>query len=292
MNKNTIKHLSITIVVALVAIGCTSPIDINTNDTNPRLVVFGAFSQDTVRNYVNISKSMGYFAQQSPLAIENAEVTVTVDGIVYQLLADTTKGRFYIDSLKMEVGKKYILDISLDFDGNGVNEHYRATSTMTNSPRIDSVQLSKIVIDKIPIMMVYGEIFHTSDNNFCIYNWKNSDTLELFDYLMIIPEKYMVSTGKVYPVPYLIRGGFNQGDTLHFRIDNLNNYYARFLSQAASEASMKNPWFSSPPAEVTTNIKCLNADVRVSGFFSTYSRGQVFSVISDIDFSFGSMGDS
>ena len=39
-----------------------------------------------------------------------------------------------------------------------------------------------------------------------------------------------------------------------------------------------------------TNIKCLDADIRVSGFFTTYSRGAVFSVISHIDFDFGSIG--
>ncbi len=291
MKKNIGKLLYVFITVC-VLLSCTSPINIDTNDTHTRLVVFGAFSQDTVRNYVSISKSMSYFNTNPPIAITGAEVTVTAENIVYQLLPDTVAGRYYIDSLEMVVGREYVLDIYLDFDENGVNEHYQAKSTMVNTPRIDSVRLSNIVIQKMPIMFVYGEIYNTTENNFCIYNWKNSDTIGMFDYVMIMSSQFLQSTVKVYPTPYFVRKGIKKGDTLNLRIDNFSNTYSRFISQVSSEMSMKNPWFSSPPAEVITNIKCLDSDVRVSGFFSTYSRGQVFSVISDIDFSFGSMGDS
>lgn len=291
MKKNIGKLLYVFITVC-VLLSCTSPINIDTNDTHTRLVVFGAFSQDTVRNYVSISKSMSYFNTNPPIAITGAEVTVTAENIVYKLLPDTVAGRYYIDSLEMVVGREYVLDIYLDFDENGVNEHYQAKSTMVNTPRIDSVRLSNIVIQKMPIMFVYGEIYNTTENNFCIYNWKNSDTIGMFDYVMIMSSQFLQSAVKVYPTPYFIRKGIKKGDTLNLRIDNFSNTYSRFISQVSSEMSMKNPWFSSPPAEVITNIKCLDSDVRVSGFFSTYSRGQVFSVISDIDFSFGSMGDS
>lgn len=291
MKKNIGKLLYVFITVC-VLLSCTSPINIDTNDTHTRLVVFGAFSQDTVRNYVSISKSMSYFNTNPPIAIIGAEVTVTAENIVYQLLPDTVAGRYYIDSLEMVVGREYVLDIYLDFDENGINEHYQAKSTMVNTPRIDSVRLSNIVIQKMPIMFVYGEIYNTTENNFCIYNWKNSDTIGMFDYVMIMSSQFLQSAVKVYPTPYFVRKGIKKGDTLNLRIDNFSNTYSRFISQVSSEMSMKNPWFSSPPAEVITNIKCLDSDVRVSGFFSTYSRGQVFSVISDIDFSFGSMGDS
>lgn len=293
MKKNIGKLLYLYIVLlAGVLLSCTSPIDIDTNNTHSRLVVFGAFSQDTVRNYVSISKSMSYFDTNPPIAITDAKVTVTADNVVYKLLPDTVAGRYYIDSLEIVVGREYVLDIYLDFDENGVNEHYQAKSKMINTPRIDSIKLSSIVIQKLPIMFVYGEIFNTTENNFCLYNWKNSDTIGIFDYLMIMSSQFLQSAGRVYPTPYFIRKGIKKGDTLNLRIDNLSNAYSRFISQVSSESNIKNPWFSSPPAEVTTNIVCLDSNVRVSGFFSTYSRGQVFSVISNIDFSFGSMSNS
>ena len=100
----------------------------------------------------------------------------------------------------------------------------------------------------------------------------------------------MRSFHKVYTVPYFVRkGAIHKGDTLNIRIDNFNNPYLGFVSQAAS-TGMQNPFFSSPPSEVKTNIRCLDADIRVSGFFTTYSRGAVFSVISHIDFDFGATG--
>ena len=288
--KRDIRHIYMIIIVLLSAISCTSPIDIETDQASPRLVIFGAFRQDTIRNYVSISKSMGFFSQSPPITIDNAKVTITANDTVYQLYPDTVAGRYYIDSLNILVGREYILDVYLDFDQNGVDEHYRAKSRMTNTPRIDSVKLSGFVIQKLPIMFVYGKVFYTSDNNFCVYNWKNRDTIGIFNYLMIMPERFLKTTGYAYTVPYFVKDGFSKGDTLHFRIDNFSNEYSRFISQAASASGMQNPFFSSPPSEVKTNIRCLDADIRVSGFFTTYSRGAVFSVISNIDFDFGSIG--
>ena len=133
--KRDIRHIYMIIIVLLSAISCTSPIDIETDQASPRLVIFGAFRQDTIRNYISISKSMGFFSQLPPIAIDNAKVTITANDTVHQLHPDTVAGRYYIDSLNMLVGREYILDVFLDFDQNGVDEHYRAKSRMTNTPR-------------------------------------------------------------------------------------------------------------------------------------------------------------
>lgn len=288
--RTFLYKLQLLIFCSVLSIACTEDIDIHTNDSKPRVVVFGAFSQDSVRNYVSISKSMGFFSQYPPTPISTATVTITSNNKIYKLQSDTVAGRYYIDSLDMVAGREYVLDIRLDFDDNGQDEYYQARSVMTNTPRIDSVKLSDKAISKFPLMFVYGEIFYTTDNNFCVYNWKGKDTIGIFDYTMIMPEKYLRSFHKVYTVPYFVRkGAIHKGDTLNIRIDNFNNPYSGFVSQAAS-TGMQNPFFSSPPSEVKTNIRCLDADIRVSGFFTTYSRGAVFSVISNIDFDFGSIG--
>ena len=60
--KRDIRHIYMIIIVLLGAISCTSPIDIETDQASPRLVIFGAFRQDTIRNYISISKSMGFFS--------------------------------------------------------------------------------------------------------------------------------------------------------------------------------------------------------------------------------------
>lgn len=287
MRKFLYKSLILIGLVAWLATACDAPIDVQTNSTEPRLVIFAAFSQDTLRNYVNVSKSMPYFEEGKPIAVNDARVSVTYRGNQIWLDRDTLAGRYFVDNLPLVATESYVLDVFYDFDGDGTEEHYMAKSIMPNSPRVDSVRLSSIVIEKMPILFVYGQAFHTTENNFCLYNWHYGDTIGMFDYFMLMPEEMMKTSTKVYPLPYFVSGNIHKGDTLCFRIDNLNNQYTVFISQAASETGIPNPLFSNPPAEVYTNIKCLSDEnQRVSGIFTTYSRGKTITFISDIDFSF------
>jgi len=282
-----IWNFALLIGIIFLSFSCTAPINISTSGSEPRLVIFGAISEDTVRQYVTISKSVSFFVNESPPPISDAIVTISYDNITDTLLPDTLAGRYYIDSLRAEAGKKYILDVWLDFDQNGEQEHYQAESVMPHAPRLDSIILSNIVIQKMPIMYLYGKIYDDTENNFGIYTWKNSDTIGLFDYFLIMPKEMLVTTFDFYPMPYIVRGGFSKGDTLYLRVDNFNDEYAYFLDDVSSATSVSIPIFSSPPAEVYTNIKCLNANIKVSGFFAAYSRGKIFSVISKFDFKFG-----
>ncbi|MDR1544604.1 MAG: DUF4249 domain-containing protein [Prevotellaceae bacterium] len=298
------------IIIILVLSACTERIEINTDDAEPRLVIFGAISDEIGAHRITISKSTGYFSNEAPPAITNAVVTITssenevftLTEIIYNVyrpedidsltpIGTVGSGIYETDATfrAAKYGLIYTLDVWLDFDGNGEIEHYQAQSTMPHGPRVDSIALSPIVIDKMPILFLYGEVFHDTPNNFCIYTSKNNNDnvpLGLFDYFAILDESMIKTFGNIYPLPYFARGGINVGDTVNFRVDDLNNDYAVFLSQCKSEMGMKTPFFSSPPAEVVTNIKCLNADIKVSGFFAAYDRGIDMTTISTINFKF------
>ncbi len=287
MRKFFYKSLILIGLVAWFATACDAPIEVHTSSAEPRLVIFAAFSQDTSRNYVNISKSMPYFEEGKPIAVNDARVSVTYRGNQIWLEKDTLAGRYFVDNLPLIAAESYVLDVFYDFDFDGTEEHYMAKSIMPNSPRVDSVRLSSIVIEKMPILFVYGQVFGTTENNFCLYDWRHGDTIGMFDFFMLMPEEFINTSANVYPMPYFIFDGIHKGDTLCFRIDNFNNQYAVFISQVSAETGVPNPIFSNPPAEVYTNIRCVSDESqRVSGIFTTYSRGETFTFISDIDFSF------
>jgi len=269
--------------LVIIFTSCTALIDINTDDAEPRLIIFGSISNDFTRHSVQITRSAGYFSGEAPPAITNAVITISTENEVFELLQDTVPGVYYTDSIAGEPNETYTLDVLLDFDNDGVAEHYRAVSKMPKGPRVDSIQLSDYIIDKFPVLMLYGEVFHDMENNFCIYTTKNNKPQGLFDFMMF-PESMIVTIGNIYPLPYFVRGGIHVGDTVNFRIDDVDNAYAIFLSQAKEEMSMKTPFFSSPPAEVVTNIHCLDANIRVSGFFAAYHRGEDMITISTINF--------
>ena len=265
---------------------CTARIDIKTNDTEPRLVIFGTISGDTIRHSVRITRSTGYFSNEPPPPISNAVVTISTENEIFTLHEDTIPGIYFTDSIAGKCGETYTLDVWLDFDSDGTTEHYQATSTMPTGPRVDSIFLSSMVINDFPILWLYGEVFSGTDNNFCIYTAKNNEEEGLFDYFAIFSQDMIIMVGNAYPLPYFARGGVHVGDTVNFRVDNLSNNYAAFLQQASDEMSVKTPFFSSPPAEVITNIKCLDSNIKVSGFFAAYNRGKDMITISTIDFDF------
>ena len=281
------KKLFFIAIFAILFTSCYAPIDIETDAAAERLVVFAAFSQDIKRQYVNISKSMPYFQYGKPIAVDDAEVKVTFRQEEFVLHKDTLSGRYFIDNLPIVESEIYILDIYYDFNRDGLEEHYQAKSRMPNSPKVDSVRMSDLVIEKMPILLVYGEAYHTTENNYCLYNWRLHDTIGVFDYFMMMPEYMMNSDFQVFPLPYYLNGEIRRGDTLCFRVDNFNNQYAVFISQCMTETGVPTPIFSDPPAEVYTNIRCLSGEeFRVSGIFTTFSRGKTFEFISTVDFDY------
>jgi len=293
------KHLFFLIIIFT---SCTARIDINTDDAEPRLVIYGTITCDSVRHYINISRSAGYFSDSDPEKISNAVVTISTENETFTLKelsaidvrdnGDTIiykwEGVYATDSVFAgKPHETYTLDVWLDFDNDGITEHYQAVSKMPRGPRVDSIYLSDYVIEQFPVLFLFGEIFQDTEINLCVYATNHFGILRqgLFDYFMIFTPDMIVMQGGIYPLP--IFTGSNSiyiGDTIHFRVDNLSNDYARFLSQAKSEMSVPIPFFSSPPAEVTTNIRCMNANIKVSGFFAAYDRGEDMTTISTIHF--------
>lgn len=266
---------------------CTARIDIKTDDAEPRLIIYGTVTDETTQHYIKITKSTGYFSDEEPPSIDNATVTISHNDEVFtlQYQADFENGSYVSDTAFAGIyGDTYTLDVYLDYDNDGINEHYQAVSRMPKGPRVDSIYLSDYVIDRFPVLLLFGEVFNNTENNLCIYTAKNNEEEGLFDYFMIVSSDMIVLVGNRYPLPFFVKGGIHIGDTVNFRVDNLSNEYAVFLYQAKEEMSVKTPFFSSPPAEVITNIRCLNANIKVSGFFAAYDKGEDMTTISTINF--------
>ncbi|MDR0829969.1 MAG: DUF4249 family protein [Prevotellaceae bacterium] len=296
-------YYSLFIINCSLIFSCTSRIEITTDDAEPRLVIFGAMSDNLQRHSIKISCSTGYFSDEEPPIIDNAIVTISSGNEVFNLNY-LDSGRYFTDSMRFEYGKIYTLDVYLDFDNDGINEHYQAKSRMPKGPRVDTIMLidtNPVTSEKLdmPMLLIFGEVYKDVYNTFCIYTAKNNEPQGLFDYYMMMSEDFIKTDFGVFTLPYFARGGIEVGDTVNCRIDDLpneyiningnrwTNAYASFLSQCTSEAGMKTPFFSSPPAEVITNIRCLDADIKVSGFFAVFDRGEDLTTISTINFKFG-----
>jgi hypothetical protein len=270
------------LVFAFILGACTERIDIHTDDAPPHLVIYGYITSDTTQHYVKITRSAGYFSTSRPEGISNAVVTIETEGEIILLEESLSEPGLYLtkpDVFGIE-GKTYVLNVSLDFDNDGIMEQYTAESYLPFSIRLDSIGLqpSKALTDYIEVL-VSGEISAEGKDYYSIHVYRNhhivNDSLVGFQ---VYDDEYIDKTTIVEtPLYYLNqdddRSRIYDGDTISLRMDVITKEYADFIINAGTEIQGSIPFFSGPPANVETNIKSFVPDpkIPVVGFFTAYS---------------------
>lgn len=273
------KIFSKILLVLLVTAGvhsCTAPIDIKTEDAKPRLAIFGYITNKQDVHKIQISTTNGYFSTDKPPAISDAIVTISYDNVVFALSQDPDAPGMYMTDpfFQGEEGKTYTLDIALDFDGNGVKEHYRAEATMPYNVRVDSIKLvASKEIPWFPNLLLYGYVPESQQNNLALYLIKNNEPKKLLDYFFIIPDWYFKGNHiQGYEFPSMMKDGIAIGDTVTFRVASFSGDFAEFVSHAKSEAGGSMPLFGGPPADVKSNVVAIDPDndTPIVGYFGAF----------------------
>lgn len=266
---------------------CTDRITIDTKDAEARLSVFGYLTPDKMRHSIKITRTAGYFSSNQPEGISDAIVTISDGTNIFPLfeLPDSA-GLYLTDFIWGIEGKTYTLNISLDFDNDGILENFQATSTMPYSTHIDSILITSIPPLPFPYLLLYGTIPLFQQNMMGLYVYKNRDIVSILNYFMIIPDYYFKpgENGEIDGVefPFFHEKGVLENDTIFFLVRSFESNFSTFLSQAYS-AGASNPIFGGPSADVITNIVALDSEIQTVGFFSTFSQS-VKSVIADKDY--------
>ena len=71
------------------------------------------------------------------------------------------------------------------------------------------------------------------------------------------------------------------GDKVTLNINAISQEYATFISNVQSEIRGSNPIFGGPPANVPTNIKCINYPdaIPISGFFTAFPSRYAYTTV-------------
>ena len=262
-------------VFTLLLFSCTERIDIATKNAAPRLSVFGYITDKAESHSIKITYTAGFFSTEPPQGISNATVTIS-DGTNEYILTerkDSLTGLYQTGSdFRGIANTTYTLNISLDFDKDGIDEKYQATAYMPFPTRVDSVVIEPSEIPWLPNLLLYGKIPETQDNFLAISLRKNSQKLNILD-LMILPDSYFEGYDiDGYEFPCFVRDGIELGDTVIFRVNSLSQEFAEFISHANTEVGGSNPIFGGPPADVFTNIRALdnNNKTEIAGFFGAF----------------------
>ena len=293
--KNSIRKISYMMFCLIAFASCTAPIEIDTNDSEPIIVIYGTITDELRRQEVQITRSAPYFQNEPNAPISGAVVTIeSSDNKTYELLEiDTIPGLYRSFSpWTVTPGVTYNLKVQVDFDGNGKQDIYTASSTVPVKVYTDSVKLvpMNIMGHKNYAFNIYAQ--DSQDEDYYLFKYIINDTLAT----------YKISTYRVAEDKG-INGQYINGLTIDY-LDHIDNWktdseeqrersiylkpddvmileissipkgYFDFVNQCRREMRGENPIFGGPASNITTNIS--NGGC---GFFSAYCISQSTTVV-------------
>jgi len=286
-NPNIIAAVCISL---LGLFSCEERVNINTQASPPRLVIYGYITTDTTRQAVSITRSTGYFVTTKPEGISNAAVSISCDSQVFQLKESSAEPGVYLTSPDVFgiPGKTYTLQADVDFNGDGNPEEYEATSYLPFPATLDSAAVvPMLALNNHLQVIVWGNLPEESSGYYSFHLYRNgtvvNDSLRGF---RIVRDNY-INTKKITALPVFLldpdddREKLSPGDTVMVQVESITSEYATFIDDARTELRGPIPLFGGPPANVKTNIQCLTGAKKtgVSGFFTAYSKRKVSTIM-------------
>jgi len=272
MKKTLIAGL-LTLASLTIFTSCTEKIDIDLGTTYTRFVVDGVITNDTMAHYVKLTKSIDYYTPTDVPTVSNATVTIN-DGFETVILeeSDSVAGLYLTPEDYFGVPERtYQLNIELEEAINGQTS-YSASSKLYAVAPVDSIK----VVYKEEWEAWELQLFATDPLavNFYMFDvYKNGKLLtDTIDEVGISDDKYFNGNftygAAVY---YFIKENPDEelfpGDTIKLRMAGITSEYYTFVVDVMNETfEFRNPLFSGPPANISTNIS--NGGM---GFFTAYA---------------------
>ncbi len=267
------KNILVILAALLALSACTERIEIELDNTFERLVVEGHITTDTATHWVRLTRSGDYYGSDPVPVISNAEV-ILQDGNGSMLLAENpaNPGYYETDDDYFGVpGTVYSLQIKLP-EPIGGRDTYSASCELRPVGAIDSIHVVyndswdiyevRIFAWEPPTEDWY--IFQVRKNGVLLNDtinewWTSDDRFFNGNYTNGIPVGFLNPEDPTQkPEP---------GDTITLQMSGITREYYNFIVQLQDQTfQFRNPLFSGPPANVTTNIP------EASGFFAAYSR--------------------
>lgn len=258
-----LKYFTVILLTLALSTGCEEDIDLSLKGDQPRLVVDGIITTDTMAHKVKLSLSGNYFDNQSMPRVSGALVTLSDGDDTFVLMESPDEPGEYLtsDDFFGRQSTLYSLEISnVDVNGDGKKEVYSAESFLNPIIETDSVSISFHRIWKL-----WQINLHAHDpggiENFYLFN------------LYINGELYSDRYGKMsYTDDRFFDGNYADGvwifgldseeedenlvpgDVVTMETLMVEKTYYDFVVAADAETDVKTPLFSGPPANVPSNI--------------------------------------
>ena len=247
----TIKIFFISLLLITFA-SCSEKIDLELNDTYPRLVVEGLLTDQPGAHYVRLKYSTSYFHSEVPPAVTDATVVLS-DGQTTWQLEQTEPGLYATsDDFAGVRGATYKLQIQIGED------EYEAISTLRPIATLDSISVKPH--DWIPNHQQVVVHFQDPPGSADFYLWKVFlNTTDLTN----IPNKTPFSDDQgvdgvyisapalmIQPQEYTL----NQGDTIRVEMYSIDYDYMMFMIAMRRNTGSTGGPFAGPPANIKGNV--------------------------------------
>jgi hypothetical protein len=274
---------------AFLAHACVERMDITSDYITPRLVITGYITTDTTVHTVHVRRTAAYFGKEQQQTYSNA--VVKINNVTLQPAGN---GEYRTEASFAGVsGETYTLDVQLDFDGDGVQEHYTAVTTMPEKHVLDSVSLASIrqLTNTPPWMLMVHFQDLPGPNNFGVHLYIDQTSGRKIWYSEQLRRYFINNFGdhaaegqyiRFPALSYIINKTMRwyndeqielqPGDTLTAELNTLAPEYFEFIRAAQTEIDGGNPLFAGPPANMPSNIQ--GGALGVFGAYTT-SRQQV-----------------
>jgi len=273
MLKQKHKHMKKIICFTIIVISifaCTEKIDIELDDTYTRLVVEAYITDEAKNHIVKLTKTSDYFYNKPAPVVEGAKITIA-DGQNILNLTETQPGIYKTEKIAGEIGKTYTLNIELLEEING-HKNFTAMDKLMPVGIIDSIGIEYIDSWEVWEIRLYANEPPTSD--FYMFNWMKNNILitDTIDEVNVSDDKffngsYSNGVGVGWFEEEREDENLHPGDTVTLIMSTITEEYADFVWEIQAETGYQSPLFSSPQANVSSNIS--NGAL---GYFAAYPK--------------------
>lgn len=268
MKKNS---SNITLLIALLFLGissCTEKIDIQLDEADTKLAVESYIYAEKDSGFVKLTQTAGYFSNQPAPRISDATVTIGVNDRLYILPESQTDKGYYLTPTDFNVELTDSLHLFIDLQEAIAGEmHYEASTYMPSiSDQIDSIKVIYREDFDFWILQLYA--YDPPGPNYYMFNVLRNDTLitDSISETFVTDDRLVddIYINGVY-VNFLPGYQLHAGDTVTLVTSSITKGYYDYIIELQTEIGYKDPLFSGPPANVSTNVS--NGAV---GYFSAY----------------------
>lgn len=288
-DKKTVVHFWIALCFCCFGLlqGCTESITIETDNSDPTIVIYGIITDEYKFQEIRITRSSPYFDDEPNAPVKDALVVVTSsENDEYHFIEDPkAPGYYYSENpWAAQVGVRYDLAVKADFDDDGERELYEAFTEILYTPELDSIKV-------VPLRIMGHNNYHVN-----IYG-KDPDTEDYYLFKALVDDSLVTRKMKdlAFSDDIVFNGEYINGITV-FTFDDISEWkddskeqrensiyiktgdvievetciiprgYYDFIFQCFNEQGGENPMFGGPASNITSNIS--NGGV---GYFAGYS---------------------